>query len=236
MGLFTLQWLGCANVGLYHSSFTTSNACKFQHRTMNMSNTFKKCVHPTLDMVKSLLTPKSLDIVSVGNSKLIRGFRHSVTSRGWFKCIEFKKWFPRSLSPDNQWNRTIASDTSVLLRWPRVSRSIPSTCARNLWLGPLQKVPGMSLGWWCIGSDRIFFQILNTQDGLFSFPMTLWLDKAKHKITGTYCMFTCYVYAIGFADCPNYQDITSCDPGALSKQAAILSWTIHVAPSSLFRS
>ena len=115
--------------------------------------------------------------------------------------IEFKKWFPRSLSPDNQWNRTIASDTSVLLRWPRVSRSIPSTCARNLWLGPLQKVPGMSLGWWCIGSDRIFFQILNTQDGLFSFPMTLWLDKAKHKITGTYCMFTCYVYAIGFADC-----------------------------------
>ena len=89
--------------------------------------------------------------------------------------IEFKKWFPRSLSPDNQWNRTIASDTSALLRWPRVSRSIPSTCVRNLWLGPLQKVPGMSLGWWCIGSHLIFFQILNTQDGLFSFPMTLWL-------------------------------------------------------------
>lgn len=67
-----------------------------------------------------------------------------------------------------------------------------------------------------------------------SLIMTLWLDKAKHKITGTYCMFTCYVYAIGFADCPNYQDTTSCDPVALSKQAAILSWTIHVAPSSLF--
>lgn len=155
--------------------------------------------------------------------------------------IEFKKWFPRSLSPDNQWNRTIASDTSALLRWPRVSRSIPSTCVRNLWLGPLQKVPGMSLGWWFIGSDRIFFSNLKYTRWLVflsydSLIMTLWLDKAKHKITGTYCMFTRYVYAIGFADCPNYQDTTSCDPGALSKQAAILSWTIHVAPSSLFRS
>lgn len=115
-------------------------------------------------------------------------------------AIEFKKWFPRSLSPDNQWNRTIASDTSVLLRWPRVSRSIPSTCARNLWLGPLQKVPGMSLGWWCIGSHRIFFSNLKYTRWLVflsydSLIMTLWLDKAKHKITGTYCMFTPYVYA-----------------------------------------
>ena len=47
--------------------------------------------------------------------------------------------------------------SSSLLRWPPVSRSIPSTCARNLWLGPLQKVLGLSLGWrFVVGSDRIF--------------------------------------------------------------------------------